>query len=303
MQLADTTVLALGTTGAQGSGLLDALAARGARAVRVTSDPAKADAWRADGQAAATADLGDPASLVAAAASTGARAAVLHVPIGLGSPDGVAAVVASVAALREAGLAVAVNVGGPVPAEGSPDPTGRRPLADSVSATGAAVVAPTAYLENHLAPWAAGPVAAGELLYPRPVDDVIAWIAARDVTAAAVAALAGDRGGELVPLAGPQPLTFAALAEELGAGLEAPLAFREVGPEEYGAMLEPFLGPAAAQGVAGMYGSMPRTPDPSLSPQVGDVWSSLGLVPTTARRWAAEVLAPVLAAHAGPRVA
>lgn len=296
MQLAATTVLALGTTGAQGSGLLDALAGRGARAVRVTSDPARADAWRADGQAAATADLVDPGSLVAAAMSTGAEAAVLHVPLGLGSPDGVAAVVASVAALREAGLAVAVNVGGPVPAEGAPDPTGRRPLAEALAATGAAVVAPTAYLENHLAPWATGLLASGELAYPRPAEDVVAWIAARDVTAAAVASLAGDRGGTVTLLAGPQRLTFAELTAEVSGGLGRPLVFREVGPQEYGAMLEPFLGPDAAAGVAGFYAAMPRTPDPSLAPDVGDVWGSLGLVATTARQWAAEVLAPVLAA-------
>ena len=69
MDLTTTTVLALGTAGAQGSGLLDALAARGARAVRVTSDPARADGWRAGGHAASTADLTDPASLVAAAPS------------------------------------------------------------------------------------------------------------------------------------------------------------------------------------------------------------------------------------------
>ncbi len=298
MDLTTTTVLALGTAGAQGSGLLDALAARGARAVRVTSDPARADAWRADGHAVARADLTDPASLVAAARGTGAAAAVLHVPLGLGSPEGVAAVVASVAALRDTGVAVAVNAGGPAPAEGAPDPTGRRALVDALAGAGAAVVTPTAYLENHLAPWATGSLVQGELLYPRPAEDVIAWVAARDVTAAAVAALVHDRAGEVLRLAGPQRLTFTALAEEVAAGLDRPVRFREVAPQEYGALLEPYLGAEAAQGVAGSYGAMPRTPEPSMSPDADAVWDGLGVVPTTARRWAAEVLAPVLAAPA-----
>jgi hypothetical protein len=76
------------------------------------------------------------------------------------------------------------------------------------------------------------------------------------------------------------------------------VAFREVGAREYGDMLRPYLGPDAADGVAGFYDAMPRTPEPSLAPEVGDVWGSLGLVPTSARQWAATVLAPVLAAPA-----
>ena len=294
MQLDGTTVFALGTAGAQGSGLVDALEARGARPVRVTSDPARAAAWRADGVATALADLTDVPSLVEAVDRHGAAAAVLHVPLGLGSPDGVAAVVAGVQALRGAGVAVAVNAGGPVPDAGAPDPTGRRALVDALAATGAAVVTPTAYLENHLAPWATGALAGGELLYPRPADDVVAWIAARDVTAAAVAALAGDRGGAVTRLAGPEALTFTDLAGRVGAGLGRAVVFREVEPAAYGAMLEPFLGPGAAAGVAGFYAAMPRTPDPSLAPDVGDVWAGLGVEPTTAERWAREVLAPAL---------
>jgi uncharacterized protein YbjT (DUF2867 family) len=294
MQLDGTTVLAFGTAGSQGTGLVDALRARGARPVRVTSDVGRADGWVASGEQVAVADLTDPDGLVAAARTAGAHAAVLHVPLGLGSPDGVAAVVTGVAALRAAGLGVAVNVGGPVPAAGAPDPTGRVPLADALVATGAAVVAPTAYLENHLAPWATSALAGGELVYPRPAEDVIAWIASRDVTAAAVAALALDLTDGLLRLAGPKALTFTELAGEVGAGLGRPVAFREVGAQEYGDMLAPFLGPEAAAGVAGFYASMPRTPDPSLSPDVGDVWQRLGLTPTPVRDWAATTLAPVL---------
>lgn len=296
MDVTAAPVLALGTTGAQGSGLLEALSARGARPVRVTSDPARAAAWTARGEVAVVADLADPASLLSGARSTGARAAVLHVPLGLASPDAVGAVVESVATLREAGLAVAVNVGGPVPVQGSPDPTGRRALAAQLADTGATVVSPTGYLENHLAPWTTGKISNGELLYPRPADDVIAWIAARDVTAAAVATLVQDRGGEVLRLAGPDPLTFSVLAQELGAGLGRALVFREVSPQEYGDLLEPYLGAEAAQGVAGFYGAMPRTADPSMSPDAAGVWESLGVEPTPARRWAAEVLAPALGA-------
>jgi len=296
MQLNGTQVLALGTTGSQGSGLVQALEQRGAQPVRVTSDPARAAAWQAADLRAVVADLTDPDSLRAAVRSSGAAAAALHVPLGLAGPQGWASVVAGVSVLRELGLPVAVNIGSPVPAVGAADPWGGRDRAAVLTATGAVVVSPTAYLENHLAPWAAGPLAAGELPYPRPVDDLIAWITARDVTAAAVAGLAGDHGGQLFRLAGPQPLTFADLAEELGAGLGRTLVFREVSAQAYGDMLRPFVGEGPAAAVAGMYGSMPRTPDPSLAPDVGDVWRRLGVTPTPARRWAADVLAPFVAA-------
>ena len=296
MQLDGTQVLALGTTGSQGSGLVHALEQQRAQPVRVTSDPARAAAWQAAGLRSEFADLTDPDSLRAAVRSSEARAAVLHVPLGLAGPQGWASVVAGVTVLRELGLVVAVNIGSPVPADGAPDPRGGRDRAAALTATGAVVVSPTAYLENHLSPWSAGPLAVGELPYPRPVDDVIAWITARDVTVAAVAGLAGDHGGQLFRLAGPQPLSFADLAEELGAGLGRRLVFREVSAQEYGDMLRPFIAEEAADAVAGMYGSMPRTPDPSLSPDAGDVWRRLGVTPTPARRWAADVLAPFLAA-------
>ncbi len=299
MELDDTRVLAFGTTGAQGSGLLDALQHRGAHPVRVSSDAARTEAWHAEGLEAVTADLTDPDSLRAAVQGSGASAAVLHVPLGLGSPEGSAAAVAGVAALRGEGVAVAVNLGTPVPAGDEPDMMGGRERAEALLATGASVLAPTAYLENHLAPWAAGPLASGVLLYPRPTEDVVAWITARDVTAAAVAALVGDHGGQLFRLAGPQPLTFADLADELGAGLDRRLEFREVSAAEYGDMLRSFLDPDAAAAVAGAYGAMPRTSNPSLAPDASEAWRRLGLTPTTARRWAADVLAPALAPAAG----
>jgi len=64
-------------------------------------------------------------------------------------------------------------------------------------------------------------------------------------------------------------------------------------------MLRPFLGPDAAAAVAGAYGATPRTSNPSLAPDASEAWRRLGLTPTTARRWAADVLAPALAPAAG----
>lgn len=296
MDLSGTTVLALGTTGAQGSGLVEALEQRGARPVRGTSSPERAAAWRADGVASVHADLTDTAGLSRAVQESGAAAVVLHLPLGLSSPEGAAAAVAGLATVQQAGAAVVINLGAPVSVSDAPDPFGSRALADALVATGAVVLSPTAYLENHLAPWAVGPFAGGELLYPRPADDVIAWITARDVTAAAVASLALGLDASLVRLAGPARLTFTDLASELGAGAGRSVTFRQVTPQEYGGMIAPYLGPEAGAGVAAMYESMPATPNPSLAPDVGDVWERLGVRPTPAREWATRDLTPALAA-------
>jgi uncharacterized protein YbjT (DUF2867 family) len=292
MELHDARVLAFGTAGAQGSGLVDALTARGATPVRVSSRPGTVDTWRASGEQALLADLRRPETLEPRAGD----AAVLHVPLSMGSPDGVGAVLGSVRRLLAAGLPVAVNTGTPVAPAGAPDPFGSRDTAQAFVSAGATVLTPTAYLENHAAPWALGPLARGELVYPRPATDPLAWITARDVTAAAVAALAADVGAQLLRLAGPEVLTFEELARELGAGLDRETVFRRVSAEEFGDLMRPFLGDEAAAGVAAAYGGMPEDPNPAMVLDASGAWRRLGVEPTSARTWAEEVLAPLLAA-------
>lgn len=292
MELDGARVLVFGTAGAQGSGLVPAFTARGATPVRATSRPDRARSWTDAGQPAVVADLTDPASVVAAA--DGVDAVALHLPLGLGAPDDAAAVLAAVRALRAAGRPVTVNLGSPVPPPGAPDPFGARAAADAVLATGAAALTPTAYLENHVAPWAVGPIAGGELLYPRPADYPLAWIAAGDLGTAAAAALAADITGELLALAGPAVLTFDELAAEITAGTGRPVAFRRVTAAEYGDLLRPVVGDAMADGVAAAYGAMPEQADPLMTPDAAPVWDRLGVRPTTARAWAEAVLAPAL---------
>ena len=294
MDLQGVRVLAFGTAGAQGSGLVEALEARGAVPVRVSSRPSTVDGWRDQGDQALLADLSRPESVDPSAA----EAAVLHVTLSLCSPDGVGAVLATVRRLRAAGLPVAVNTGTPAPAEGAPDPFGGRATAEAFLGAGATVLTPTAYLENHAAPWALGPLAAGELVYPRPAHDPLAWITARDVTAAAVAALAGGVGDELVRLAGPQVLTFDELAAEIGEGLGREFAFRRVSADQYADLLRPVVGDQAAAGVAAAYGSMPEDPNPAMAFDASGSWARLAVEPTSARQWAREVLAPLVTARA-----
>ncbi|MGF1646838.1 MAG: hypothetical protein ACFCVF_07960 [Kineosporiaceae bacterium] len=295
MDLTGQRVLVVGSAGAQGSGLVPAVRARGGVPVRVTSSDARAQELRAAGDEAVVADLADSDALTAAAADTGAAAVAGIMPLAFGNPERGPLAIASYLALRSRGLPVVVNVGTPVPPPGVPDVMGGGAVSRALADGGVAVVAPTGYLENHVAPWSLATLAQGELVYPRPAGDVVAWTAATDMGTAAMAALAGDLGGQVLQLAGPQPLTFTELVGELGAGLNRELTFRQLTPAEYGDLLRPFLGDAAAAGVEQAYAAMPPGPSPLLNPAgAGEQWQRLGAAPTAARDWAARVLRPAL---------
>ncbi len=300
MELTGQPVLAFGTAGAQGSGIIGALTAVGAVPVRVTSRPKRAEQWRAAGEQAVVADLTDTDSVLSAAQSSGAVAVAGHGPLSLG--HAVPAAMSSFIALRGLGLPVTVNTGSPTPPEGAPDPFGGRATAQALLDAGVTVLTPTGYLENHAAPWALARIAAGELIYPRPATDVVAWIAAGDLGRAAVAALGHDIEGELLALAGPELLSFDGLAVELGDGLGRELNFVRVAPAEYGAALAPFLGVQGAASVEAAYASMPEQPNPGFNPpEAGANWERLGIAPVTARQWAGTVLAGALGAFMAAR--
>ncbi|MGY1607516.1 hypothetical protein [Geodermatophilus sp. SYSU D00700] len=290
MDLTGRTVLAFGTAGSQSAALPAALRRAGAVPRRATTDPGRAAGWTAAGEDAVVADLTDTASVLAAA--DGAAAVAAHLPLRV--EPGMPAVAASLAALRRTGLPVAVNTGTPVPPPGTPDPYGARPLAEGLLDAGVAVLTPTAYLENHAAPWALDALRGGRLVYPRPAGDRLTWIASHDMASALAAALVRDVTGELLALAGPEVLTFDGLATEIGRGLGREVVFTRVTPQEYGDLLRPVLGDEAAAGVAGAYGAMPEEPNPLMAPDAAPHWARLGLSPTPAAVWAREVLAPLL---------
>jgi uncharacterized protein YbjT (DUF2867 family) len=293
VRLDGVRVLTVGAGGMHGTGLIEALEARGAVPVRVSSRRNRVRAWTEAGLGGVLADLRSAESIRRAA--RGAQAAVVHVPASLAAVRRTPLVLAALRALREAGLAVVVNLGAPVPLVGTPDPAGRRQLEERATAEGVTVLAPTAYLENHAAPWMLRSLLEGELLYPRPFGDSVAWLTARDVNSAAVAALAGDITGETVSLAGPRALTFDQLVDEVGAGLGRPIRFRRVSALEYGDMLQPYLGDDAAASVTATYRAMPEEQNPLMVPGTAAAWARLHIVPTPAAEWSADHLTPLLA--------
>lgn len=283
-------ILAIGTRGDQGSGLVDAITDAGATAVLASSRGEQVATWHAEGRDAVVLDLSRPDEVADVATGAHAWGAVTHMPLSMG-PDAPRAG-HSAAALAQAGVRTVVNLGTVIPPVGEPDPFGVRATVAALDGTGVTLLGVTAYLENLAAPWSLDALADGVLRYPRPADDPIAWITARDVTRAGVAAL-DHPGGATHQLAGPDSLTFAELAAELAEGLDRPIVFQRVTPAEFAASARPYLGGAAA-GVEQAYASMPEKPNPLMAPDASAAWEALGVTPTTAREWAAAVVAPHL---------
>lgn len=288
-RLAGQRVLAFGVRGSQGSGLARAIVDAGASPVLISSDPGQVRLWQANGIEAADIDLRNPDTALAAAESTGAAAAIMHLPLSLGPANSDA--VDSALAMADVGLAVSVNVGTPIPPAGAPDPFSVRDLVARLEGR-TSVLGVTAYLENLAAPWSLRALGDGVLRYPRPADDPIAWITALDVTRAGVAA--ADRAEPTTyQLAGPEVLTFNRLAARLGDGLGRSVTFERVSPAEFADSVRPFIGDAA-DGVGAAYQAMPEQPNPLMAPDASAAWAQLGIVPIDAAGWADMVVAPML---------
>ncbi|MGN9813667.1 SDR family oxidoreductase [Micromonospora sp. BQ11] len=279
-------VLVVGASGAQGGPVARRLAAAGHRVLGLTRG-GHAEALSAVGVTPVRADLADPASLATVVRETGVRAAFLHAPMSLG-PDGPRP---ALEALLDAGIERLVfNTGMALP----PAPVGNPRLDGQIATVNwllgsgrATVLVPTGYLENFSAPWSAPRVAAGELLYPRPADDLVAWVTNEDVATATEAVLRTPAAiGRRLPLAGPQALTFTDVAAGLAEALGRPVAFRQITGGEYGQLVGTVLGPQVGALIGMAYDSMPPGRNPLMTPDTTETRELLGIEFTSLVDWA-----------------
>ena len=290
-----------GATGAQGSPVLSALTAAGRTAIAAVRHPEAVPG----GIAARQVDLASADSL--ASAYEGADGVFVHLP--MGAPETAAAqaraVVEAVTRARP-GRAV-VSASGQVvdqpdsslmAAADSPIMMLIRGLADSGVPT--AVVAPRLYLENLLLPVVVGPACEeGVLRYPLPASFPVSWSSHLDVADVVVrllteasaiggAGAAGTTGtagtvsvGHLPGLTGPD------LAAAFSTRLGCDVRFEAIAPEEFGELIAPLFGAAAAS-VVEFYRA--------LGAQAGCVIDRgtsaqrlLGLSPHPVERWLADM--------------
>jgi uncharacterized protein YbjT (DUF2867 family) len=277
--MTETTVVLHGATGTQGRAILRGLLTAGhhVRAVARRPQPAVAAVQPV------AADLLDVDALTAA--YSGADAVVVQLPINFGT-DAVRQAETILSALTKAGVPRAVfNTGGGLPPSapiGVPFVDARVLLAAELPRVveHASVAGPAGpYLENLVAPWSRSLIRdLGELRYPIPAEAPVPWSAAADLgTVIADLTLAAAPAPARV-VAGPALLTGPELAAAVAAALGRPVRWHTIDPAEYASMLTPYIGEAAATGIAAVYTSPATAPDPAV----------VTLGETTAAAWAAD---------------
>ena len=165
-------------------------------------------------------------------------------------------------------------------------------LIEGVQATGVstAVVAPRLFLENLLLPMVIGGARAeGVLGYPIREDFAVSWSSHLDVAEVVVRLFEMPDLRGVVGVGHLPGLLGSDLAAGMAKQLQRSVAFRAVLPADFGKLLEPMLGPAAA-GIAGFYQALwqasANTIDPASSAQ-----HLLGLSPRSVAQWLRDVSA------------
>lgn len=275
-----------GATGAQGSPIVSALAARNRTVLAAVRDTGAVP----DGTASVSVDLADAAAL--ADAYTRAEGVFVHLP--MGAPDNAAAqaeaVAAAVASARPARVVVSTS-GQVVDQPGSTLQAGDdRPITTLIrrlTATGVptAVVAPRLYLENLLLPVIAAPACDdGVLRYPLPASFPVSWSSHLDVAEVVVGLLADATTvtgtvavGHLPALTGPD--LAAAFASHLGREVR----YEAITPEAFGDLITPLFGPAAAP-VVGLYRAL-QVEEGNTIAMANSAQVLLGCYPRPVTRW------------------
>jgi len=286
-------ILVYGAGGAQGGPVARRLLEAGHPVRVAVRDPSQAGPWRERGAAVVVADLGEPASLMAA--SEGVGAVALHLPQGYDPAATVAQGQAAIDAARAAGVsALVLNTSSQVPDEPTEVPAfeAKRAIEAHLRASGVphVVLRPTFYMGNLAGPWTApGIVRDGVIAYPVPAKIRGAWVDVEDVAALTVAILGRPDlavSGTAFDVGGPELLDGPAIADRFTAALGRSVRYQAIPIDAFAAGIDAALGAPAGTEIAKLYRWAEANPDA----QVGaHVWpapiADLGVVRTRLDDW------------------
>lgn len=152
------------------------------------------------------------------------------------------------------------------------------------SACSVAVVAPRLFLENLLLPLVIGPVTEEKVLrYPLPASYPVSWISHLDVAVVVAHLLLHSEATGVVSVGQLPGLTGNMLAECFSAYLGTPIRYEGITPAEFGTLIAPFLGPAAATVVA-LYEALNGEPSFTI-PEDNNAQHLLGIEPMSILQW------------------
>lgn len=262
-------VLVTGATGQQGGAVANALLDRGHRVRAFTRSPANAARLAARGAEIVAGDFDEEGSLIAAA-----RGVDTVFLMGNSWEAGPAAEtkqgIAAVDALARTGVGHIIysSVASADRETGIPHFDSKFEVEKRLAQSGVShtIVAPVAFMDNQLAPWAIGPLLQGTLAMALPRDRPLQQIAVADI--GRFVALAAERRDELVgrriDIAGDAP-TGAEMAVALSRPMGRPVTYAEVPLEalrqqnpEAAVMFEWFDRAGYSADIAGMRSGFPE---------------------------------------------
>lgn len=284
-------VLVYGAGGVQGGAVVERLLGAGYLVRALTRSARTVSSLQSSGAEVVTADLGDPASLVAA--SMGVDAVVLIVPIEFDAARAVAYGRNAIDAARAAGVRLIVfNTGTRIPDQPT-DVAGfeiKRQIEQYLWSSGvpAIVLRPAFYMENFAGPWTAPAIIQhATVAYPIPRGVRAAWISAADAAAFTVAALERPAlAGITFEIGGPESLDGDAIAARFGAALGRHVSYIAIPLDSFEQQLSPVMGPENAAALVQMYRWMEAQPDSTLfSTDQAALQQALPVTLTTLERW------------------
>jgi uncharacterized protein YbjT (DUF2867 family) len=273
------TFIIHGATGAQGSPVLAALQALGHSPVAAVRN-----ASRVDGPAVSV-DYSSLDSLVAA--YQGADGVFVHLPLGQQEEQVAFAGTVGEAVRRARPGRVVFSTSGYTVDHGGEAADGPRTLLRELDGTGVsyAVVEPRLFLENLLLPPLLEPVKGeGVLRYPLRENYATSWSSHLDVADVVVQLLVNREFTGTVSVGALPGLVGADLADGFSRYVGRNVRFEALQPEEFGKLIIPVFGEAAAVPVVKSYADRQGRPD-DLIPADRSAQKVLGLQPRSVEQW------------------
>ncbi|GGA97125.1 hydroxylase [Brucella endophytica] len=277
-----------GATGAQGAPLYNLLLKSGKSVLGAVRDVSNLK-----GQPAIKVDLGSVNSLVAAYRD--ADGVFIHIPLGAeaGRVQYARNIVEAIRQGRPKRVVITTSgavIDQPDTPLQTPEDSAIAILIRGVEESGVshAIMATRLYLENLLLPPVFKPIKLEDALrYPLAGNFAASWcshldvadVAARLLTDTAISGIVGV--GQLPGLTGPQ------LADGFASALGHDVSYETIKPQEFGALISPILGAAAASGVVKFYDTLAKVPEDVIAEKTS-AQRLLNIQPRTVAAWLAE---------------
>jgi len=289
-------ILVFGATGSQQFNVIGEASKKGAEVIAATSSE---NSFKKLSQAGATpvlANLGDAVKMLEI--TKGIDAIAFMIPVSLPNPlDGLQYSKNVIdAAIANGVKKVVWNTSGWLESQkvGSPVDDIKVDVRDYLKNSGLdyVIIEPTIYMENMMGLYCAPFITkAKKLAYPTPEAMPIGWIASRDVSAFVVEAIYNsDLKADSFKISGLENLKGNDLASEFSKGTGEKIVYYPQKPKEFGDILTPFVGVAAANSVAAYYESLQNATEyPSkFNPDMNEILEKLPVKMTSLQDWAKE---------------